>query len=449
MKKTLSVVLALVMALSCMSVVAFAHTSTWAENPDTVNVKYEVKQVPSVTMVDGTGTYTAVDNDIYAVTVYAKTPELTGIMYLQVPFQYDVNYFEPIMTMDEGELYCAYYGWYSDTGITTVCYSLPERYSDANAYDQNGAVTTSSIKTKCYGLGNTNAGKWEVSSYYYGLDDPATTNMKACEGLDDNMRVCIITLDDSPLKAKTAYLNSVEGKIPTDWVEMGTLYFHRCSGVSEAEAVGQTIGIADGANFGTQLSTRKTTTAQPAGYADAHTNPKYVANYVSNAVVEAAEKAVVVEYSKAQIRFKGIGKDKDKTNYGNEFDVRTVAKISQENFLATFESEENAKAKISDFGFVYASTKNVATFDLATAKAVAEGGSAENYVKKSVTYMQHTGDGADYIFTCLIDGIKDTEANKADGVNCLGYVCFDGTYYYFDTAATVSFGALYTAHFPA
>ena len=439
-KKVISVFIAVVMALGCMSVMAFAHTSTWTEDPSTVNLKYEVTQVPSVTMSDGTGTYTAVDNDIYAVTVYAKTPALTGIMYLQVPFQYDVRYFEPVMTIDAGTLYCAYDGWYTDIGITDVCYSLPERYYDTNAYDANGAVTTSSLKIKCFGLGHSSAGTCAFGSYYYGLDDPATTAMEACKGLGENIRVCALTLDNSSMVAKTAYLNAVEGKIPTDWVEMGTLYFHRVSGVSEADAVGQVIGIADGANFGTQLSTRTTTAAQPAGYLGSHTNPKYEANYVSNAVVPAAA-ASILKYSKAQIRFKGITATSGPSTYEGTFDVRTVAKISQADFLATFTSEENAKAKITDFGFVYAAKSNVASFNVDTAKSVAEGATVENYVKAPVTYMQHTADGADYIFTCLITNIPD--AAKTDGVNCLAYVCFDGNYIYFDAAESVDYSTLY------
>lgn len=173
-----------------------------------------------------------------------------------------------------------------------------------------------------------------------------------------------------------------------------------------------------------------------------------IANATATATVGEVASSIV-KFSKAQIRFQGIGADKDKTNYKNAFDVRTVAAISQADFNATFTDEANAKAKITDFGFVYAAKSNVADFSVDTAKAVAEGGSAENYVKKSVTYMQHAGDGADYIFTCLIENIDDIDETKADGVNCLAYVCFDGTYYYFDAAASVDFGALYNTHFPA
>ena len=154
-----------------------------------------------------------------------------------------------------------------------------------------------------------------------------------------------------------------------------------------------------------------------------------------------------VQYSKAQIRFAGIGATSTAADYKGTFDVRTVAKISQADFLANFTDEATAKEKITDVGFVYATAANVADFNLDTAKAVAEGTAADGYVKKAVSYIQHTGDGADYVFTCLIENIAD--ADKDQTVNCLGYVCFDGTYYYFDAAATVSFNNLYTTYFPA
>lgn len=163
--------------------------------------------------------------------------------------------------------------------------------------------------------------------------------------------------------------------------------------------------------------------------------------------VGAATEASFVQYSKAQIRFAGIGATSAAADYKGTFDVRTVAKISQADFLANFTDEATAKEKITDVGFVYATAANVADFNLDTAKAVAEGTAADGYVKKAVSYIQHSGDGADYVFTCLIENIAD--ADKDQTVNCLGYVCFDGTYYYFDAAAAVSFNTLYTTYFPA
>lgn len=214
---------------------------------------------------------------------------------------------------------------------------------------------------------------------------------------------------------------------------------------------GDEAAIAAG-NIDIALCDSSVSAAQYIKKTDGSSTPKVISGTVdaSKASIVAnmpAAAASILQYSKAQIRFAGIGATSTSADYQGTFDVRTVAKISQADFLATFESEENAIEKISDFGFIYATTSNVAAFDLDTAKAVAEGGSADNYVKKSVNYMQHTGDGADYIFTCLISNIAD--ADKTDGVSCLGYVCFDGTYYYFDAAATVSFNTLYTAYMPA
>lgn len=157
--------------------------------------------------------------------------------------------------------------------------------------------------------------------------------------------------------------------------------------------------------------------------------------------VGAATEASFIKDGGAQIRFRGIGSTGTVADYQGEFDVRTVATISQADFVANFGTDENAIAKITDIGFVYATAANVPTFDLATAKAVAEGTASEGYVKKAVQSIQHAGDGEAYKFTCLIENIADTD--KEQTVNALAYVCFDGTYYYFDAAATVDFAALY------
>lgn len=157
--------------------------------------------------------------------------------------------------------------------------------------------------------------------------------------------------------------------------------------------------------------------------------------------VAGATEASFIKDGGAQIRFRGIGSTGTVADYQGEFDVRTVATISQDDFVAKFGTDENAIAKITDIGFVYATAANVPTFDLATAKAVAEGTASEGYVKKAVQSIQHAGDGEVYKFTCLIENIAD--ADKEQTVNALAYVCFDGTYYYFDAAATVDFATLY------
>lgn len=155
----------------------------------------------------------------------------------------------------------------------------------------------------------------------------------------------------------------------------------------------------------------------------------------------------IVQLNKMQIRFRRVGADKDFSSYENLFDVRTVAKISQEDFRNTFGSDEEAIENISDIGFIYADKMNVQTFNTETAKAVAEGtGSDENYIKKQVNYIQHTGDGADYIFTCIIKDIPDADRERIGF--CYAYVCYNGVYCYFDDVAEINFNELYTAHKP-
>lgn len=173
-----------------------------------------------------------------------------------------------------------------------------------------------------------------------------------------------------------------------------------------------------------------------------------VSQAVATATVGEVAAPSVLQYSKSQIRFRGITATSGPSTYEGEFDVRTVAKISKTDFDATFGGEAaamDATTGITDFGFVYAAKSNVsdADFSVETAKAVAQGTASDaNYVKKSVTYMQRSGD--EYIFTCLIEKIPD--ARQTDGVNCIAFVKYgaEGNYIFFDAAETVSFADLYT-----
>lgn len=151
--------------------------------------------------------------------------------------------------------------------------------------------------------------------------------------------------------------------------------------------------------------------------------------------------ASIIKDGGAQIRFRGIGQNGTVADYKGEFDVRTVATISQADFVANFGTDANAIEKITDIGFVYATATNVPAFDADTAKGVAEGTAATGYVKAPVNYIQHAADGDDYRFTCLIRNIADADKNET--VNALAYVCYDGNYFYFDAPVAVSYATLY------
>lgn len=158
--------------------------------------------------------------------------------------------------------------------------------------------------------------------------------------------------------------------------------------------------------------------------------------------VEGATEASIIKDGGSNIRFRGIGQNGTAADYtGEGFDVRTVATISEADFKAKFTDDATAIEKITDIGFVYAAKSKVATFDVATAKAVAQGTAAEGYVKAPVNYIQHEADGADYRFTCLIKNIPD--ADQTDAVSALAYVCFNGEYIFADAAIVADYTELY------
>lgn len=153
----------------------------------------------------------------------------------------------------------------------------------------------------------------------------------------------------------------------------------------------------------------------------------------------ASAETSILQWSKAQIRFKGIAEGSTKVDYKNTFDVRTVAKISQDDFIAKFGSDDAAKKAILDLGFVY--MINGAEFDYDTAVEVANGGTADGYVKKSVTYIQHAADGADYVFTCLVAENPDSAQN--DVLTCIAFVKTADETIVFDGPNVVDYSLLY------
>lgn len=153
----------------------------------------------------------------------------------------------------------------------------------------------------------------------------------------------------------------------------------------------------------------------------------------TNAMVTVAEKASPVYAKGSQIRFNGT--EADGTGSAN-FDIRTRAAMTTDDFNSILTSEDNAKALADagklEVGFVY----TAGAFDLATAQAVATGTAADGYVKKTVSYIQSTG--SEYVWTCLITGAA------YDGVvTALGYIIVDGTPYYFDAGSETTFKTLY------
>lgn len=447
-KKLLSLVLAIVMVFSALSLVASAFTRQPSEIADNCNVKYEVEKVSEASMADDSSTYTG--DNIYAVSFYAKCNE--GITTITFPVHFNQNHFAPLMIIDGEDIYYGTESYYDEMeeGNCNV-YSLDGDYmKNTGMYKANGDSASKAL-AKCIGLGSPNSGGIDVVAEYVAGSNPKTETWR--KGLSDDLGVMFINLDVT-CKSKTAYLNNTAGiTVDTGWCKMGTVYFVTLPGVTDADCIGDQFGVLVDDCFGPDL----VTDGNGLGYYDGNFIVKAPElNYTQNAVIKAdAEKSIITPIS-SQIRFRGIGANGVGT-YDNEFDVRTRATIAEADFNAAFGDDVAALDKIADIGFVYASTTDVPDFDMETAIKVAKGedvdgiADAAKYTKKSCKYIQHA-DGQ-YMLTCVITGIKDTTANKEDGVNCIAYVRdIDGNFYCYDAASPASYGQLYEAHrsnFPA
>lgn len=381
MKKVLSVAMAFVMLIGCLSVMASAVTT---------NGVIEITVAPTASNYS--------KGDIVTFEVSYETSSELGMMgcayYMQ--FGFDSSVFETIEDLNSDK------GW-ADT--STFIYSgypiennIKLAYCHAQAFIGEGRMGT---------LANlTDADKTK------GWDSVLTCIQTPNNSCDD---------DYSTKKAAFAF----KLKVKEDASDTGCY----------------TIGVTDWAinNGKCEIDEEQGSIAGPSGSDYGFTNDKMFATVDS--VISVATAGSILKPMSSQIRFKGVGSDGDFTNYGGTFDVRTRATISTADFNAKFTDEATAKAGISEFGFIYKAA-SVGTFDLATAKGVAQGTAAEGYVKKTCNYIQRTAEG--YNFTCLIQGIAD--ADHTDVVNCIAYVCFNGEYIFFDAPATADYNTLYTTY---
>lgn len=141
---------------------------------------------------------------------------------------------------------------------------------------------------------------------------------------------------------------------------------------------------------------------------------------------EPTSSSSIINSYKNQIRFQ-----KDGSSYAEKFDVRTLAKISKEDFNATFGDEATALSKIQKIGFVYANTDAEGEFKMDDVKAYLESGTGLDtgyYVDVPVntisTAFASNGDGADYVISCLIKNIPDADQTK--GVKAVAYIVYEG-----------------------
>lgn len=383
MKKVFSVILALIMVLGCFSLFASATQNKAA---------LEISVVPTQT------TYNKGDIVTFEV-FYETSDELfnMGAAYF-MQFGFDSSVFETIEDLS------------SDTGWNSSSTFIYEGYPIAN----NLKLAFCHAQAWC-GIANLND--------TYG----SLTDIDKAKGWDSVLG-CIQTpdnsCDDSYAEKRASFafkLKVKDNANDSGCFTVGVTDWAINNGRCEVDEENGSIAGASGSDYG--FATEK----------------MFATNDATVNVATAATS--IIKDGGAQIRFRGIGQNGTVADYKGEFDVRTVATISQADFVANFGTDANAIEKITDIGFVYATATNVPAFDADTAKGVAEGTAATGYVKAPVNYIQHAADGDDYRFTCLIRNIADADKNET--VNALAYVCYDGNYFYFDAPVAVSYAALY------
>ena len=142
----------------------------------------------------------------------------------------------------------------------------------------------------------------------------------------------------------------------------------------------------------------------------------------------------------SQIRFQ---RNED-GSYANRFDVRTRAKIFDEDFAKYIaETNEEAVKKISKVGFVYSC--NSTDFSITDAQRVAKGETVSGYKDAPVSYIQDA-DGY-YMFTCIITDISKADADE-EGFTAYAYICVGDKWYFYNAETTVVFKDLYEANYP-
>ncbi len=437
-KKLLSLVLAVVMVFSALSVIATAYTSG-PESDEYINMKYSVAKVSEAPMADGSATYTG--DDIYAVSMYAKCNQ--AISTLTFPIHYNSAHFAPIMIYDGADVYLgqdtADGSYYSNMG-EGVCYvySLDGDYmKNTGMYKANGTVATTKALAKCIGLGNANATMPSITTEFVGIDNPLYAKWN--NGLPANTGVIFFNIDDVAI-AKNAYLNNTSGiGIDTGWCKMGTLYFQRLAGVTDADCVGDVFGVV--ADTTQSLDGACDNNGQ--GYfvsaaAQVVTNP--VKNLVENAVVTAeAPAAPSVVKSAGQIKMTATSA----TTVEDAFQLRITSKITAADWDANFANTavDGATANyITKVGMVaYTGAADAYSLDDAKA-AIAAGASNGDYYYGDTDYIKHA-DGEDATFGTVLKCTHGSEKLQNDPI-CLGFVS------YVDAAGqaqTIYYAETYTA----
>ncbi len=162
-------------------------------------------------------------------------------------------------------------------------------------------------------------------------------------------------------------------------------------------------------------------------------------NFVDGVCTECGQRTIRLEEMSSQIRFD----TNEDGSYAGTFDVRTRAKILDEDFNALIGSTNaEAEENIDSIGFVY--TVNGENFSAESAQAVAQGKTVAGYVNAPVKNIQDC-DGY-YMFTCLVTDIPEFDRNYT--LTAYAYICVNGKWYFANIPTNAEFSSLYSKYYP-
>ena len=433
-KKLISVVLAVIMLLSTMVLgVLAADYTEGAPDANKVNVKFDVYQVPSVTMDatnnnDGTdGTYTAVGNNLYAVTVSIKAA--FGVDVISIPCVYNSNHFDVLSYVDGTSNDDAFFGP-DGTDDKVYVWKLGPSWSDDGSYTADGTPGASGKQQKCVGLAHSSATKvWPKLT----MCIPTTSGYAEwTTGVDTaNNGVVKIWIDDGN-KGKNAYLNVYQGKIQNDYYEIITLYFVRKAAVSEEDCYGDVFGLVgldkkvpDGSG---DTSGNISLTAAGSARVDLAYGNFNIVNAAIESRVKSLNNATAADAAKAQqILF----------NSADSVDYRFMAQFSTTAFDLQYDSSfKVTSTNIDEIGFVMArrdANKTYAEFTAFDQAGLAGLDSGSGDIRKVTTTKVSvtTAGTGNFAFSCRIKNIPVAAGIVSSEYDIVPYVIRnDGTVFY-------------------
>jgi hypothetical protein len=395
-KKLLSFFLAVVMVFSVLTVMASAYT-VGPEVAGNINVKYTVEKVATAPeTAAGSAEYTA--DNIYAVTVWMQCD--SAVTVLTTPIHFNKTLFSPITLFDGEVTYPHGAGfsvddYYSNMGEGAIyAYSLGDYMNNTGMYKANGDTATTKALAKCIGLGNSNSAGVSVTTELVSPDHSLYSKWGA--GLPDDTGVLYSQIDVTG-KAKTAYLNTIEGITTSkDWNRMITFYF---------EALSDDVEGAEFGVFTDDCFTVDGATDEYAAYFTAATTA-IVGNPTKNVVANAKVAYVGHADTMAQWADQAAGK----------INVGLVGKF-----------------KVSDLPIAF-DAKGTSENVTAVGAKVTINGTTEDKTTNFVYDVN--GDGSEFWFRAVVEGVP---YNSTEEISVVYYVVMDGRTY--ESAPVTTTGA--------